>query len=413
MITSTTVSFVLLLLWGVIYLLFRKKIFTSKLYFALLILMGSAGLFFHPLPLMGLYPETYKLGNIVLFAFLMIITVLPWMKIDKLFKRQPLIYIDDRRIGLIKTIIILLVVLSLYSIIYSFPYAIKASLIGSDSVRAMLLDSSIMPQSFFTTLAVGFASFSPVTVLMFYISLLDVRLKKYSLWLAVSSMAILVTNMASAGRDAFIFIPAIYLCLFFMFRFSLDKTTKRKLKRIGFVVFIFLALILGGITSDRFGHDRDESSGIVYGTWGYFYQQPYVFDHIIEQTHTFYGFSRRLKFLKGLVDIGGSEYSISMANKADYMFGTQYGDFYQIAGYKSLIIGTFLFFLLFYFILSHHFRQRNYFALFVSFCIYSLFTISGMFYFRYGGNTSEFFFYTLILVLTFFIPNGLKIKVSI
>lgn len=409
MLTTTTVSLVLLFVWGILYVILRKRLYTSKLYFCLLIIMGSAGLFLHPLPLMGLFPEEYRLSHILLFSLLMVIMVLPWMKVDQLIKRHPVLCVNNQRIGLIKTICILLSLLPLYSIIYALPYALYANSIGAADVRSELLESSIMPQSVFTTFAVGFASFSPVIVLLFYISLLDKRLNRYSLLLFISSMSILVTNMASAARDAFVFIPLMYLCFYFIFRHSLDERVTKRLRRVGLIALLLVVSVLGGITIDRFYSGEEDSSRLIYGTWGYFYQQPYVFDHILDQTHLFYGFNRRLKFLKGVFNIGGVEYSISTANQADYMFGTQFAEFYQMAGYKSLFIGSVLFLLVFYLILLHHFKRKNYFALLVSFCIYYLFTLSGMFYFRYGGNDSEFLFYSGILLLTYFIPNILHV----
>ena len=410
MLSTSSVSIVLLLVWGILYYLLHKKLYTAKLYFMLLLLMGGAGLFFYPLPLMDLVPDVFNLSNILLFALLMVLAVLPWLIVDKLIKRRPLLYVDDISIKTIKTVNMILIILPAYSIIYSMPYALLAASMGADNVRTVVSDGSLMPPTIYTTFAVGFASFSPIIVLMFYISLLDNRLKKYSFWLTISSMSILVTNMASAARDAFIFIPFTYLCFYFLFRFSLGEKTKKNLKMFGVIALVFIAIVLGGITIARFYNDSHDSSRLVYGTWGYFYQQPYVFDHIIEQTQYFYGFNRRLKFLRGFFDIGGSEYSVSTANKVDYMFGTQYAEFYQMAGYTTLFVGFVFFLLLFYNILSYHYRRKNYFALLVAFCIYFIFTFSGLFYFRYGGNNSEFFFYMGILIITFLLPNILKIK---
>lgn len=412
MISTTTVSIVVLLIWGILYTLYRKRMFSSKLYYALLLIMGSAGLFFHPLPLMGLVPENYRVWNVILFAFLMGFTFLPWLKVDKLFRTNITFCVKDSYIGTIKRINIFLIILSLYSILYSLPYAIHATSLGADTVRTMLADDYMMPKTIFTTFAVGFASFAPVDVLMFYICLIDNRLKKYSIWLAISSMAIMVTNAASAARDAFIFIPLTYVCFYLLFKSSIEEKTKKNIKKFSIVALFLLLSVLGSITVDRFFNDRgsDRKSSLLYGTWGYFYQQPYVFDHILDYTKTYYGFERRLKFLNGAFGIHGTEYVATQADRMDYMFGSMYAEFYQINGYGTLFIGFFLYILLFNFILSSHYKKKKYFALLLSFCVYFIFTISGMFYFRYGGNDSEFLFYMSILLITFFVPDFLTLR---
>lgn len=412
MISSTTVSIVVLLVWGILYTLYRKRMFSSKLFYTLLLIMGSAGLFFRPLPLMGLVPEYYNVWNVILFALLMGFTFLPWLNVDKLFRTNITFCIKDSYIKTIKNINIFLIIVSIYSIIYSFPYAINATAMGADTVRTMLADDYMMPKTIFTTFAVGFASLAPVDVLMFYISLIDNRLKIYSVWLALASSAIMVTNAASAARDAFIFIPLTYVCFYILFRKSIADRSRKKIKKFGLIALLLSLTVLGGITLDRFYNNRgaDRGSSLLYGTWGYFYQQPYVFDHILDYTTTFYGFERRLKFLDGAFGIKSTEYVASQADKMDYMFGSMYAEFYQINGYSSLIIGFLLYIILFGFILSSHFKKKKYFSLLLAFSVYFVFTLSGMFYFRYGGNESEFMFYMGILLITFFVPNYLTIR---
>lgn len=412
MLSTSLVSVVLLIVWGAFYLFMREKMFTSKMYFALLLLMGSAGLLFNPLPLMGLQPEFYRLGNVILFALLMGFTVIPWLKVDKLFGKGVAVSIKEDAISRIKSTNIFLIILSLYSIVYSFPYAVTATIMGADDVRTLIADDYMMPKTFFTTLAVGFASLAPINVLMFYLSLLDKRLKKYSVWLAISSTAIMVTNAASAARDTFIFIPLTYVCFYILFKGSIEEKAKKNIKKIGIVALLLLLFVLGGITLDRFFNDRgsEKESLLLYGTWGYFYQQPYVFDHILDYSKSFYGFERRLQFLDGAFGIHGTEYVATYADRMDYMFGSMYAEFYQINGYGTLLVGFLLYILVFYTILSSHYKKKNYFALLMSFSVYFIFTISGMFYFRYGGNDSEFLFYMSILLITFFVPNFLTIR---
>jgi hypothetical protein len=77
------VSIVLLFIWSVAYFLTRSKISTAKVYFVLLAIMASPALFFKKLPLMGLQPEIFNMANILLFAFLMLVVLIPWFIFDK------------------------------------------------------------------------------------------------------------------------------------------------------------------------------------------------------------------------------------------------------------------------------------------------------------------------------------------
>lgn len=410
--STTAVSIVLLIFWYFCYTVLKKGIVTAKLFFFLLALMGCAGLFFHPLPLMGLYPDSYDFFNILLFAILMIVGLIPWFGFDKFMKQRWEIQINERYYKLLKSLFFVSIVCSLYAIIYAIPYAVMSYVLGASDVRLLLgTEGELMPKNIYTTLAMGFGAFSPVNVLFVFISLLDKRLSKYTPFLVISSTSYIVTTFASAARDGFILTPLTYLIFFIIFKESINKDKIKILKK---YAIIFGVLLLAGftvITVDRFGFgggSKDARESLVFGTWGYFYQQPYVFDHRIELA-TFYGFKRRLLFLDGLFGIKGQEY-IASDSPAHQMFGSMYLEFYEISGWGSLIIITIIYIMLFSTIINYHRQKRHVFPMLLAFCIYYYFTIGGMFYFRFGGNMSEFFFYMAILFSSFFAPALLKVR---
>lgn len=408
MMTITGVSILLLVVWYVTYRYLRSKLSTCKIYFVLLGLMALPGLFIPDLPLMGLYPRFFNFWYIVLFAVLMVLVLIPWIKFDKYLNNIPNFTIKPQYIDSLKWVFVLTIVLSLYSIVYVYPYASNSITQGALEVRHSLSEESPLPPNIFTTMAVGFASFSPVAILLAYISMLDKRLQKYTILLIISSSSYIVITLAICARDGFIYTSLTYVVLFFVFKRSLSQKSIAKIKRITTIIAPIVFTLFLSFSLARFFVTGNDSKELLYGTWGYLYQQPYVFDHVLDSFHDFYGFERRLSFLKDVIPLAGHEYTAS--NIIEYMFGTQFAEFYEISGLSSLIILSFLYILLFYIVIATHIRRNLIFPVLLSFLIYFYFTISGIFYFRFGGNNSEFLFFVAILLSSFFVPNILTIN---
>ena len=412
--STTGVSIVLLIILGITYIVLKRTLYSAKIYFMLLLIMSSAGVFISDLPLMGLSPNIYQFDNILLFALLMLISAIPWISFDKIFRHLPVFTIKDRYIPLIRTIFIATIILSFIAIAYLLPYSIRSFMLGASDIRSSIMNDYLLPPTLFTTFAVGIAALYPITILFVYISLLDSRLAKYTIWLILSSFTYIVSNTAVAGRDGLIFIPLIYLVLFIIFKNSISRKRLKTIKRYGIVAGASIFIAISAITINRFYDESNKNTEskqrLVYGTWGYFYQQPYVFDHILEQFNNFYGFKRRLLFLDGVIEVEGKDYSKSGASIYEFMFGTQYGEFYQISGYSSLITLTIIFLWFFNYMANKLRRKKNIFGVLICFAIYLNFMISGMFYFRLGNSNGEFFLNIGIILATLFIPNIIQLK---
>ena len=122
MISSTQVSIVLIIIWGFVYYRLKKKLVTAKGYFLLLLIMGSAGLVLPMDEYIHYYSTRYGLFNTVVFAFLLIFTIIPWFYFDKHFKNWGVLKIKSSSIPFLRTLFILNIILGIYAIIYSIPY---------------------------------------------------------------------------------------------------------------------------------------------------------------------------------------------------------------------------------------------------------------------------------------------------
>lgn len=412
MLSTTTVSIVLLCIWASFYRVLKNRLGTSKLYFFLLLLMGSAGLFLHPIPLMDLDVRSIDFFHVVLFALLMLFVLIPWINADSFFKNKYIFEVRDGYLPTIRIIFIVTIICSFYAIVYSIPYAVLSFVIGSSDIRALLDDGgSLMPENYMTTMAMGFGAFSPVVIIFVFISLLNKKLRFYTPFLVISSTSYIVTTFASAARDGFVLTPLTYIVFFLLFKNSIPRSNLRKIKVYAIVLGVLIVAGMSTITLGRFysgDSSKESKERLMLGTWGYFYQQPYVFNYRID-AQSFYGFKRRLSFLDGALGVKGSEYAKDDSS-AHQMFGTMFIEFYEICGYTSLFIGSVVYVLLFNTIIKLHKKRRKVFPFLLAFCVYFYFTISGMFYFRYGGNLSEFFFYMGILLSSFFVPDILKVS---
>ena len=142
---------------------------------------------------------------------------------------------------------------------------------------------------------------------------------------------------------------------------------------------------------------------MIAGTWGYFYQQPYVFDETIQHQVYFHGISHRFPLLGQIMNLPPSTNHI-LDFKFEWMFGTMYASFYSATGWPSLIIASLFFMLSWAIVLRTHLRKHNYLGLLVVFSLYLYFLISGLFYLRLSA-VSVTITYLVIIALSFFLNN--------
>ena len=383
MINSFIVSLVLMFFWGGLYIVLNRKLYTSKLYFYLLFLMGSAGIVLPLDKFVHYYTQNYNVGVILLFAFLLVFSLIPWFYFDSKLKRWGRICIKGKYVNVLKYIFIVNIILGLYSILYALPYAKLALEMGGDEVRHFIQDETLYPQNIFTTICVGIGFLTPIQILLFYLSLLDKKLWKFSLLLFLSSLSYIITSLPYMARDGFIFIPLTYFFLYKVFSKSLDEKIKHKIKRyatiIGSLVLSMFLLITVQRFFDNAKYGLSQTDSLIFGTWGYFFQQPYVFEQTIEYSTDFEGFSRRFELIENILGLPKNEFEITTLNTA---FGTMYTDFYKAFGWNSLICFSLFYVISFRGLLAFLTKFQNHFSILLVFTIYIYYTISGLFYYK-------------------------------
>ena len=410
MITSYSASILLLSVFGISYLFLKKKLITSKYYFVLLLIMGIAGIVLPLDKYVHYYSTVYDSAYIFLFAILVVMTLIPWLRFDKEFRKWNVISVKGKYLRLLKIIFIIDILLGFFSIVYALPYALMALSMGADDVRQFIVDASFYPKNFMTTICVGIGYLTPIQILLFFISLLHPALKKFSILLFVTSLSYLITMLPYAARDGFIFIPLTYLFTYKIFAPSLPKSLKQKILK--------YALIVGGILlcgilfisyqifylSEKSGLDAFDS--MIYGTWGYFFQQPFVFEQTLSYDVSSFGFGRRFELINNLLDTPMLNYSLDSLTTS---FGTMYSEFYNCYGWSSLIGFSLFYYASFFLLLRFHIIRRNYFSLLLVFIIYLYYTITGLFYYKmYILSVTE--LYLVVLISSIFLSNILTVS---
>lgn len=402
-------ALILLVIWCFAYIILKRKLITSKIYFGLLLLMCGAGIC---LPLdtfldLGTDPR-FSPFNITIFAILLITAIYPWVIFDNYYKKSGKYVINRKSITFFRFVFIGMIILAIYAISYSLPYAIIGYKLGAAQVRAIILDDSILPKSPLTTIAVGVGILAPIYIVMFYISLLDNNLRKYSLPLFIGSLTYLVTSAAAQARDGFILIPLTYVFLYLVFKKSLSEESILTLHKYAKLVIPIGLTFLLIITISRFYSGKDNPIiSFIDGTWGYFYQQPYVFDQTIQHQTHFHGVGYRFPLFAKILDLPAVNDRF-LNYKFEWMFGTMYATFYSANGWTSLIIFTCCFMFSWAIAFKILNKNKNYLGLLIVFALYLYHLISGLFYFRFSA-ISIMSTYLLVIFASFFLKNKIII----
>lgn len=416
MISSFSVGIILTLIWGIAFFLIYKKPRTYKLYIGLLIIMGIAPLFlseeyFNPYTTL----TECNAFNIVIFAFLLLIAAIPWVTFDRWFRRVECIEIVSEKVKVLKMIMIFNILLSLYAILYALPYAIYAMSMSATEIRGAIKEASFYPPNIFTTICVGTGFLAPIQLLLFFISFLSEKFKRYRILLGACCCTYIVTNLPNSGRDGMIFIPLTFIILYIVFRKSLPKNTNAKIKNFGKFFGLGIAALLLIISLQRFYFDDtrhnanlDPTVSLVAGTWGYFYQQPFIFNEYVERLDYPQGLSHRLPLLQSL--LGEKVEDFSPSYPYEWSFGTMFAEWYAINNnWDSLIYCTLFFILSFYFSLKFVISRKNASSIIGVFSIYIYYLITGLFYFRLSAFNIT-ILYILLTSVFLFAPKFLKVK---
>lgn len=408
---SFRVSLYLIFLLVLFVLFTRRKVGKSasiKVLFWLLFFMVSPGLIMDVQRLF--FWGTVDVKNITLFFVLLLLTTIPWISFDKWYKNIPSFEVTDKGAVILSKIFLIVIISCIFSYIYIFPYALKSYAMGAADTRGLINShdgSSVMPPTIVTTFAVGVSTISPFYIFFFFLSWLHPKLKKYSFGLFVCSFIYIVVSMPFMARDGFVTLPIFFLIFYLLFKKSLMKQDTKKIKRY-FIIIVGVAgtlLLVYSISrfADNYYNENTVSNRFINGTWGYLFQQPYVFDRTITYQQSWHGVGLRFPILSLFSDTPMKE--VIRTQDFETMFGTMLSEFYSIGGYWSLFVFTSSFILIYYLGLRVLIRKRNVFCVFIFFITYLMIEVTGLFYFRYGGITFNWLFLILTL-LPFFLLNN-------
>lgn len=410
MITSFSASIIMVLVFGISYLFLKKKLITSKFYFILLFVMGIAGIVLPLDKYVHFFSTNYNSAYILLFSILVVMTLIPWLIFDKEYRNWGVIKVKENYLGILKFVFIINILLGFYAVIYALPYAYMAMSMGADDVRAFIVDDGFYPQNFFTTICVGVGYLTPIQIFFFFISLLHSQLKKYSILLFFTSLSYLVTMMPYAARDGFIFIPLTYFIAYRVFSSSLNKELKQKIRKYAFIVGgVGLSVVLF-ISYQRFYVNAKSGlnslDSLIFGTWGYFFQQPFMFEQTISYDVSYFGFGRRFEIINILFDVPKLNYTLDDMTTS---FGTMYAEFFNCYGWGFLIGFSLFYYISFSLLLKFHILKKNISSILLVFVIYLYYTISGLFYYKmYLLSVTE--LYLLVLTASMFLSNVLTVS---
>lgn len=405
---------ILTVIWGSYYLFCRERhaLVSSKVMFAILACMVIPCLFNSKF--LEFFDITVNLPYTIIFGFFIISGLMPWKIFDRYLYKKKNSYItcSPRNIKKLKKICFVLIVLSLFSIIYLLPYAILGLMLDTVEVRQDLLNGNfLLPNSILTTLSVGFAGLNIYCILFFYLSYCLEQLKRYRILLLISSSSNVVAAATFAGRDQFVVIIIFYIVFYFIFRPFFNEIIQKKIKRFIVITMVIVGAILSTLTLSRFwsaGRNDDSINFLLVGTLGYIAEQPLVFNSYIEKEKEFTGIKKSFPLIDYFLDLPSKE----RRSREGYrqQFGTMYASFYSMFGWSSMIFGAAIFFLYYYCGMKYLVRRNRFFPLLLFFCVYLYLEITGIFYLKAEGSVMINLFYIVLSIFPFFIGNYVKLR---
>lgn len=362
--------------------------FIVLLYF----LSAVAAFFVDPNSLPDFHPKEYKSIYFAIYTISIAATLAPCI-ILKRFK------LEQKAIRATSTLTLFLYIaslLGLYSFFYQLPYAYDGIATGAALVREMLNVQGvyILPNSIFTTLAVGVSSFYPIFLIGWFLCLTN-RLGKFlSFSMFLGSLSYIISLLTFQGRSGFVLYLIIFYVLYLTFKPILAHHLRLKIKNIIkiFLIIAFLGFFI--ITIQRFWIHQD-ASFLWYGTIGYIGQQPFVFAESLYRSGNFLGLNYRFPVLNLL--LGGQLTLVERTIPYQWMFGTFIEDFYMTGGGPWLIFGVVSIVSVFSYYAFRYRHSKNY-AFLIIYILYAEFMGGGVFYFTLGtwaGNMHIVFMFLL------------------
>lgn len=290
---------------------------------------------------------------------------------------------------------------AVYSIIYLIPYAITSLALNASDIRSVISEDSILPPTFFTTIAVGFPTFYFVYSFMFFCSIVQKRSTSVIVSMFLGLLSFAVNVFTVAGRDGVLFSGLAFVLGFFMFQPMLTQK-QSKIFKIGFIsVGVFALSVIFKITAQRFSEsDGIDLQSFKSGIVGYLGMQPFIFSEWINNNQIFNHGTSSFQFFLDILGIG-NEQVYEYTEQYTWMFGTFLVTFFAVNGFSSLFALTALFYTYFRVnirvLLKEHILSSFFFLSF-----YLHFILSGVFYFRLQNRNGNLFILISVIFIYLF-----------
>ena len=234
----------------------------------------------------SLFESTYFINLEAFFIvfFSIIILTRPLSKFEK--KITPNTKIIEIPKTKYKVLVFIVTAISAYSIIF-FGKNIGQVFNSDLSVlrEEILIHGGFYESSIFSKMAILGAYLSPISLFLYFYSLVVNEHYKFKILLLISSTSFIFYTLNVAGRDGIIIWGISYLALLGLFYPLLQqKVIKNQRKLILISLSIFLPIFLL-ISNARFGNDKyiDSNKQVLYSIINYIGQQPFELSERIEQ----------------------------------------------------------------------------------------------------------------------------------
>jgi hypothetical protein len=322
----------------------------------------------------------------------------------------PIIFMKDfdindyhiKKTKLLNFINIISCILILYSFIYHIPFVGVSIILGADAIRetTKLTGMYIMPENIYTTIAITISNFYIVFIYLFFLGLIHKKNKIILGILFTGGILYAMTSITFGGRDGYVFYILSLYFMFNMFKEKINKKTLKFTKKMNYIVFLFVFIMLAIFSIDRF----DRTDKLLYGTIGYISQQPYVFIQKITLQKDFYGLDVRLPLFSKLLN--GEVKELKRSKSYETSFATYIGDYFAINGNLTMWLIMIIQGLYFSLIFLFKIKLNKIFVL-INLIIYFQLMMTGLFYFRLGSFSGNFYL-IIMFSLSFLLPNFLS-----
>lgn len=357
-----------------------------SLYFLSAILI----IFVEPLKWYPTFHETsYTFWNFLIYSVLLSIYLIPVLYMQPIYTKEFV-----QKTKLLTIIMFGMSILGIFSIVYQFPYALRGLAIGASELRTQMNVEgfNLLPNSPLTTIAVGISYFYLFYIGLFFVAVIQNKNVFLKIGLFIGSLSYLVSGLAFAARDVFIFYGLGFLFVFFYFKNILDKKT---IKRINFLYLFFIGVLISFLLLISFQRFKENSrENFAYGTIGYIAQQPFVFSETVSvQTKFDYG-DNRFPFFKSLVT---NVEPIKRKYPYEWSFGTFIKEFYSTGGYLFIFFIT-IFIVPMFFIKLRSNKELNFYRHMIVTFFYFQFMTMGIFYFKLGTRAGNIYMLLLLII---------------